>query len=124
VAHGTIIFLATDNQAYPVRLQADGSYQSPPIPVGHVLVSVLGDDPKTPPRPQPGPKDLDLLANEQIKTDDAAKRGGQMPPPPPPNSTPGSIVPQKFADPNRSGLAFDLTSADQEYSLDLTEQKK
>ena len=124
VARGTIIFVASDNQAYPVRLQADGSYQSPPIPVGRVLVSVLGDDPKVPPRPMPGAKDLDQLANEQIKTDDAAKRGGKTPPPAPPSATTSSMVPQKFANPNQSGLAFDLTSADQEYSLDLSEQKK
>ena len=123
VAHGTIIFLA-DNQTYPVRLQADGSYQSPLIPAGHVLASVLGDDPKVPPRPQPGAKDVDQLANEQIKTDDAAKQGGKVPPLAHPSLPTNSMVPKKFANPNQSGLAFDLTTADQEYSLDLSEQKK
>jgi hypothetical protein len=124
VAHGTIIFLGSDNQAYPVRLQGDGSYQSPPIPGGRVLVSVLGDDPKVPPRPIPGAKDMDQLANEQIKTDDAAKQGGKTPPPALSSSPTNSMVPKKFANPNQSGLAFDLTIADQEYSLDLIDQKK
>src|SRR5215831_7895340 len=36
LAYGTIVFLPPDNQAYPVRLDANGSYQTPPIPRGHI----------------------------------------------------------------------------------------
>ena len=34
LAYGTIVFLPPDNQAYPVRLDANGSYQTPPSPGG------------------------------------------------------------------------------------------
>jgi hypothetical protein len=112
----TIIFLAQDNQAYPVRLGSDGSYQVASLPQGHIRVSIQVDEPRVPPRPPPQPgKAEDTFAGAKEKEDDAAKQRSR--PTATPSEAPNLLA--RYADPNQSGLEFDLTGADQEYSPDL-----
>jgi hypothetical protein len=111
---GTIVFLAPDNQAYPVRIQPDGSYQVASLPRGRVRVAVQAATPRLPSRPQPGAKDSDGLATDAAKTDDAAKRRRK-----PLSTTPAVTFPSRYGNPEQSGLDFDLQAPDQEYSIDL-----
>jgi hypothetical protein len=115
LAGATVIFLASDNQVYPVRIQPDGSYQSPSLPQGHILVSIQVEEPRPAPRPQPGAKGNDPFAKGEAMTDDEAKRGGGPARP----ATPAVTIPPRYADPNNSGLGFDLTGPDQEHPIDL-----
>jgi hypothetical protein len=112
---GTIVFLAPDNQAYPVKIQSDGSYQIASVPRGHVLVGIQAERPRPTSRPQPGSKAADGFAKAEVKLDDAGPKGRTRPQP----ATPPAAIPPEYADPNHSGLSFDLESSEQEYSIDL-----
>jgi hypothetical protein len=112
----TIIFLASDNQTYPVRLAPDGTYQVASLPQGHIRVSIQVDEPRIPPRAAPAPgKAEDTLAAAREKDDDAAKQGRK----PSATATEAPNLLARYTDPNQSGLEFDLTGADQDYSPDL-----
>ena len=115
LAGGTIIFLGEDNQTYPARIRPDGSYQAAAVPRGRVRVAVQEDVARPSPRPQPSGKANDTLARGEMKADDAAKQARRPSAPP----TPAVGIPPHYADPDRSGLAFDLQGPDQDYSVDL-----
>jgi hypothetical protein len=114
LTNATIIFLAPDNQAYPVRLGKDGAYEVASLPRGRIQVAIQADEPRVPPRPAPkAGKGGDEFAATRAREDDAAKqRGG-------PAATPAVQLPADYADPAKSGLSFELKDADQDYSLDL-----
>jgi hypothetical protein len=114
LAEGTIVFLAPDNQAYPVKIHSDGSYQIASLPRGRVRVGVQMAQPRTPSRPPPSAKDTDSFTANAMKTDDATKGRHK-----PPLSVPAVKFPPRYADPDQSGLNFDLQSSEQEYSVDL-----
>jgi hypothetical protein len=114
VKGGTIILIAPDNRTYPARIQDDGSYRVAGVPRGRIEVSVQGGQARVPPRPTPGAKGAEPASIEFEKTADKQKQAA-LPPPPPD----GSQIPAQYIDPARSGLAFDLTRPEQEYSLDL-----
>lgn len=118
----TVIFLAHDNQAYPVDVKTDGFYERSGVPRGPVRVAVQVAEPRPKPRPDPNPEDLgpkvgDNFARAAAKADDAGKlaRLQEAPPAPPP----GPRIPPHYSDPNRSGLSFELKEPDQEYNIDL-----
>jgi len=112
---GSIIFLASDNQAYPVRIKPDGSYDIRSVPRGPLLVSIQVEPPRIPPRAQPDSRAPDPVAEAQVKNDDAKITRGK----PPREELVTSLIPQHYADPNKSGLGFDLQEADREFSPDL-----
>lgn len=117
LTNATLIFLASDNQAYPVRLKSDGSYELPAVPQGRIQVSIQADQPKVPPRPAPDAgKAGDDFATRSAASDDANKQRNKKAP----DTVPaGTGLPAIFADPTTSGLSFDLTENDQEYSPNL-----
>jgi hypothetical protein len=126
LAGGTIVFLAPNNQTYPARIQDDGSYEMAAMPRGHILVAVQADVVRPRPRPDPGrrpaaaAKAKDSFAKGKAEFDDAAK-GGSAPPPSAPTAAIARSVnlPVHYGDPNQSGLAFELTAAEQEYNVEL-----
>src|SRR5262249_36813787 len=112
----TIIFLAPDNRTYPARVRADGSYDMPAVGRGHILVAIQTPPVRPRPRANPGAgpaatKARDTLARDKAQSDDAAKGGA----PRPQDAPTGVTIPAFYADPKRSGLAFDLNDPDQEY---------
>jgi hypothetical protein len=116
LTNATIIFLAPDNQAYPVRLGPDGSYQVASLPQGHLLVSIQADEPRVAPRPAPRPgKGADPVAAAQEQADDAGKQRHR----PAVAANPAPTLPALYTDPKQSGLAVDLVGDDQEFSPDL-----
>jgi hypothetical protein len=116
LAGGTIIFLGEDNQTYPARIRPDGTYEAAAVPRGHIRVAVQADVARPTPRTQPSGKANDALAKGEAKADDAAKQARRPSAPPAPAAP---ALPPHYADPNSSGLAFDLQGPDQEYSVDL-----
>jgi hypothetical protein len=54
-------------------------------------------------------------SNERAVTEDRAK-GAR---PPTAAAQPSGLLPAKFANPDSSGLSFELTAPDQEYNVDL-----
>ena len=106
----TLIFLASDNQTYPAYPKADGTYEVVGLPRGKVQVSIQQNLPRVVPRPERPPSGF-----PEADADDAAK-GGHRPPVAVPSA--GSLPP-KYADPEQSGLEFELTEADQLFDMDL-----
>ncbi|HTU89964.1 MAG TPA: hypothetical protein VMF69_07700 [Gemmataceae bacterium] len=112
---GTIVFVASDNRTYPVQIQADGSYQIDSLPRGHVQVAIQQGPPRTSPRPQLAAKGEDSSGMSAAKFDDAGPKGRRKQK----TATPGGTIPPQYANSERSGLSFDLISAEQEHSIDL-----
>ncbi|MBX9581073.1 MAG: hypothetical protein K2X87_12260 [Gemmataceae bacterium] len=120
VAVGSVIFLGRDNMTYLADLKPDGTYEVAGVPRGTVRVSIQQPPPRPTPRPNPPAGwggDKGKLADP---VDDKAKasRLEAVPPPPAPKAA-GPAIPAKYADPNASGLTFELTEPDQEWSVDL-----
>ncbi len=115
LARATIIFLAPDNQAYPARIRADGSYQVASLPRGRILVGIQVEGPRVPPRLPPQADGRDELAAAKAREDDANKQRHRKPA----GVEAPLEFPARYADPSQSNLVLELTEADQEYSLDL-----
>jgi hypothetical protein len=114
LARGTIIFLAADNRAYPVKIKADGSYEIAELPRGFIKVSLLAAEERRPPlRGAPGANEDDDFAKAKAEQDNAAKKGPRLPPP-----ASAVTLPTQYGDPESSGLSFEL-GLDREYSVDL-----
>lgn len=113
VKAGTVVFFPPNNQTYMADIQPDGTYTCPAVPRGRVRVAVQLPLPTVAPRPEtPG---RDAAANPEMAADDAGKRA-RLPAPPEPTA---KAAAPRFADPGTSGLAFDLTAAEQEFPIEL-----
>jgi hypothetical protein len=115
VPGATVVFIASDNRTHPIDLKPDGSYEVTGVALGPVKVSVQpaafraavkGEfDPPPPTSAAKGVKDEKA---GKTSLDDAPKA-----------EKTGSKVPAQYADAEKSGLTFELKSADQEWSVDL-----
>ena len=110
---GTVIFIARDNKTHTAELKADGSYEVDGVALGPIKVSVQ----------QPAPRyavkgEFDVPAGNAkgVADEKAGKSAAQYDPQPKPS---GPRIPTQYADSNKSGLDFELKSADQEWSVDL-----
>lgn len=109
-----VVFLASDNQTHPVALKADGTYEVDGVAYGPVKVSVQ----QTGPRPAVK-ADPDLRRPGQNKTGVKDEKASFRPDPPEEPVATGVRIPANYGDPEKSGLGFELKSADQEWSTDL-----
>jgi hypothetical protein len=106
ISLATLMFVTVDNQVYRADLSEDGSYAIPGVPLGKVRVAVQQALPMVKPRPDP------------VGPGVAAGPGGQ-------EFIPGNLstdmvpLPEKYGHPDQSGLEFELTQAEQEWSVDL-----
>lgn len=116
VTHAVITFLTKDNQAYRADIGKDGTYEVPNVVRGPVRVSIQQVAPSVKPRPDPDLKRKGPGVGEA--KDDPAARAARDPAPSEPVPM-GPMIPTKYADANTSGLSFELTGADQEWSIDL-----
>jgi hypothetical protein len=106
----TIVLICPDNSTSQARVRSDGSYEIASVSRGEVKVAIQADKPRPPPRPRP---DRSAMAAK----DDQAKGavvGARQPP-----EYAFASFPAKYGDPNTSGLSFELTDSDQDYSVDL-----
>jgi hypothetical protein len=111
VTGATVMFLTRDNQVYRAEISADGSYEVAGVPKGQVRVCIQQARPTVMPRPDPPPG-----ANPNKPAMSEARDANWKPPPP---IEKGPKIPEKYGDPNQSGLTFDLTQERQQWSIDL-----
>ncbi|MBX9625580.1 MAG: hypothetical protein K2X82_17370 [Gemmataceae bacterium] len=116
----TVIFLGRDNMTYIADLHPDGSYAVDRVPEGPVRVSVQKPPPRPAPRPNP-PAGWTGDAKGKIAdpVDDRAKASRLDVVEAPPAKTSGPQLPARYADPNQSGLGFEVKGPDHEWSVDL-----
>jgi hypothetical protein len=103
---GMVILLASDRKTHLADLKPDGTYEASGVARGRVKVSIQ----QLPPRPDPRPE---RPAKKAEYADEKAAAN------PPEFKFTGPRIPETYADPDKSGLAFDLTEAKQEWSTDL-----
>jgi hypothetical protein len=106
----TVIFMSSDNMTHIADLQPDGSYSVTGIPRGKVRVSIQ----QPPPRPA---SKSEFAPQGGFKKDPEGK--GANPPPAAEAKLSGVRIPVSYADPNQSGLEFDLKEPEHEFSIDL-----
>ncbi len=111
VSFGTLIFLGSDNMTYPADLGKDGSYTVERVPFGPIAVALQQSALRPAPKADPGTV---RAKGGMSETKDAAREVA----PPEPKAT-WVVVPPLYADAAKSGLAFDLKAAVQEWSVDL-----
>lgn len=109
LAGATVVFLAKDNRTYLADIKPDGSYAVDDVALGTVRVSIQ----PLPSRPVP--------KAEKPSRDDKGDYGDEKASakPRPEFKAIGPPIPAHFADPNTSGLTFELTQAVQEWSVDI-----
>lgn len=118
----TVIFLGRDNMTYIADLHPDGSYAVDGVPQGPVRVSVQKPPPRPAPRPippagQPGGGGKTAQADP---VDDRAKASRlEAVEATAPAKPAGPQLPARYADPKQSGLGFEVTGPDHEWSVDL-----
>lgn len=114
VVGATVVFIASDNSTHPVDLKPDGSYEVTGVALGPVKVSVQpavfraavkGEFDPPPSSAAKGVKDEKAGKSALDDAPKAEKTGPKIPP--------------TYADAEKSGLTFELKSADQEWSVDL-----
>jgi hypothetical protein len=120
VADGSIVFLSQDNQTYPAHIR-DGAYEIASVPRGHLQVAIQSGPQRPRPRAMPSAeaqqaKAKNSFASEERQKDDLAKSARRGNPDAPPAE---GGVPAIYSNPAKSGLAVDISEADQEHSFDL-----
>lgn len=117
LAGAVVTLFGPDNQTHTADTGPDGRYQVAGVHRGAVRVSVQVPPPRQKPRPDPV---AGKAGDSPARNEDLGK-AARLPPAPPPLSPPPSAggVPVKYADPNTSGLAFELKEAEQTYDIDL-----
>lgn len=112
LSSATVIFLARDNKTYPVKLKPDGSFEVSGVALGSVKVSVQQDLPAVASK---GQRSLSSQAKGVVDE----KAGKSAEPPAVKGQSDGPSRLSRYADADKSGLTFELSAADQEWSVDL-----
>lgn len=107
LANASVVFLAQDNRTYLADIKPDGSYEVSGIALGPVRVSIQQMQPRSAAKSERGATKA-TYADEKA----AAPRAEE------PKSF-GPLIPPHYADPDQSGLTFELKEPDQEWSADL-----
>jgi len=113
LSDATIIFIASDNKTHLVNLKADGSYDVSGVAQGTVKVSIQQALPKVAPRPDPSAGG----GSKGGVVDEKADRRRKEPSSPAKDDI--ARLSTTYADPEASGLMFELKEADKEWSIDL-----
>lgn len=118
IGPATVALLDSANGSHLADLGPDGSYAADGVARGPVRVSVQQALPHVAPRPDPParPK-VGVKAGES--KDASAERTAVADPPPSAAKALANPLPPQYADARKSGLAFELTEPDQEFSADL-----
>jgi hypothetical protein len=113
----TVAFLTSDNQPYRTTTRVDGAYEISGVPQGEVRVAIIVEEPRAWPKAEPNLRSTDSFARGESLADDAAKKARMVSLPTP--AEPVLRFPPIYAIPEQSGLKFNLTQPEQEYSTDL-----
>jgi hypothetical protein len=109
----SVVFLASDNSTHALILDEAGRYKVDGVARGKVRV-VVQAEPESAASSRPERPVMRAGGGEAAK--DAARRQAE---PPAPALKAGPPIPAKYANPDTSGLSFDLTEANQTYDIDL-----
>jgi hypothetical protein len=110
----TVIFLAKDNKTHLAKLKSDGTFDVSGVALGPIKVSLQQDLPAVASK-----SEYSNTPSSQAKGVSDEKAGK------PPASEvklktdTGFHLPAQYADAEKSGLTFELTQVDQEWSVDL-----
>lgn len=117
LSRATVMFLTKDNEVYRGDLKEDGSYTVVDVPLGPVKACVQQALPTVSARPD-GQAVSTSAARAKPTMGEKRDEKWQPPPVAVPELGPDRL-PLKYGDPNKSGLAFELTKDGQEWSVDL-----
>lgn len=98
VTAGTVMFVGNNNQIATGKLDEQGHYVAPRVPMGSLKVAVQ----------TLRPEQLQSMANQSKEASALPSRLANLVP-----------VPQKYTDPETSGLTCQVNQAQQEYNIDL-----
>jgi len=107
LGNGTVVFIGEKSAGGSSPIGADGSYKMRDVPVGPMKITVE----TVPSRPAPKTPNMPKAPNMP-----------EMPPMPgQENAAPGKYVkiPDRFKDPAKSGLTYDVTPGDQKHDITL-----
>lgn len=111
----TMILIAKDNKTHTVDLKSDGTYEVSGVALGPVKVSLQAVAARIAVKGQFDPPPASSAAKGV--TDE--KAGKSQVPTGAKAATEGGSLPEHYSNPEKSGLAFELKDADQEWSVDL-----
>lgn len=109
LTRGDILIYGANGKVQSGPIGTDGHYTIFKAPVGDVKVAVAASRPSTPPPTSPGMR--------RIKGVMKHPRSAHNPSPSPVKVVP---IPERYKDPDKSGLSFTLKSGEQTINLDLT----
>lgn len=115
VAGLAVVFVASDNRTHPVSTKADGTYEVAGVALGTVKVSVQAPVERSAVKGEFDPPRVPTSSAKGVKDEKAGKSLAETAP----KAAPGPAVAPKYTNPDRSGLTFELTGPDQEWSADL-----
>jgi hypothetical protein len=98
VTAGTVLFVGYNNQIATGKLDEEGHYVAPRVPMGSLKVAVQ----------TLRPEQLQAMANQSKDAQPLPKRLANLVP-----------VPQKYTDPETSGLTCQVNQSQQEHNIDL-----
>jgi len=101
---GAVVFHGPNGQSDSGNIDAQGNYTVSQAPIGPVKVTVDPGPARLPPPRNTGPRKESKHPGE--------KEGA--PPPPPPRRV---VIPEKYKDPNQSGLTFTVTGGQQTFDI-------
>ncbi len=104
---GNVTFVDSNKQSYMAEIQEDGSYSVEKIPPGEVKISVETNSLR--------PPNAMVLKNRPP----AAEEGGYKPPDYAARAKRFVAIPDQYADPDHSGLAYTVKSGKQEHDIKL-----
>jgi hypothetical protein len=109
-----VVFLGSDNRTHPTITGADGAFAVDGVALGTVKVSVQAPAERAAVKGEfdPPPR---TSAAKGVKDEKAGKTAQDNAP----KAPPGAALAPKYANPDQSGLTFELKTADQEWSTDL-----
>ena len=111
----TVMFFSPDNQVHRADLKADGSYDVVNVGRGTVRVAFQQGLAKVAARPNPSP--AAAVAKAGAPEDKAGAKPAVAPASTP--REPSVTLPAMYSTPESSKLTFELTQADQDWSIDL-----
>jgi hypothetical protein len=113
----TVTFFPSNNRTFTADTDAEGRYAAPVTGRGTARVAVQAPPPRPKPRPDPpAGGGRDTYGRGEAQSDDKAKMSRM----PPPSEIPEGIkLPDKYADPNTSGLTVTLSGPETVFDIKL-----
>jgi hypothetical protein len=107
---GTVTFMGTDNQSVGAAAITEGKYAMAKVPAGPVKIIVAVPPYSEDPRPRRQRKHFGKEPPKDVPASQAA---------PPPKFAPRFVIPEKYANPDQSGLTYTVQPGNQMHNIEL-----